>query len=514
MQLIRSAVRFAQHRRLRQVAKALQDPAATQERVLLRLVRRAAATEWGRAHGYASIRSVEEFQRAVRPHTYEEMAPHWHRAFDGARDVAWPGHVRYFTLTSGTTMGASKAMPVTREAIRANVRSGLTLLALIARQAPEAELTRGQTLYFGGCTRLQERGACLQGDASGINALYIPRLASRFRLPERDISDLSDWEAKVGAICTRYMDAPVRCVVGLPSWTLLLFRRLVDLARERRGPGIRSVAEVWPDLRVLVHFGMAFGPYRTQFEELVGRPIAYVDTYSSSEGGLNAIQASQDDPSMQLELDGDVFFEFIPFSEWASPDPPRLTLDQVRTDVPYAVLLTTSSGMWAYQVGDVVRFTSLNPPRILFASRTAIQLNTFGEHVIQEDLDRAMAEAGGSLGFAVRDFTVSTVLPTASDPRGRHLWLVEFEGSAPPLEPLSRLLDGSICRASEDYRSHRIGDFGMTPPEVVPLAPGTFYAWAEEQGKLGGQHKTPRVALSQAMVDRLRALSDESRPPR
>ena len=501
------AVRATVRRRLRQVARALAEPSRTQERLLLRMVRRAADTEWGRRHGYARIRSARDFQKAVRPCRYEDVAPLWHRAFEGARDVTWPGHIRYFALTSGTTAGASKAMPVSREAIRANVRSGTTLLGLLERQAPGTALLAGRTLYLGGSTRLERRGPCWQGDASGINARHLPRMAWRFRLPERDVAAMADWEAKVEAICERYLASPVRAVAGLPSWTLILFRRLVDAARERLGRRVETVGEVWPELRAFVHFGMDFEPYREQFKELVGRPVATINTYSSSEGGLNAIQSDQADPSMQIELDAGTFYEFVPFDELHSDDPPRLTLGDVRTGVSYAVLLSTVSGIWDYDVGDVVRFTSLRPPKIVFASRTAHQLNALGEHVIQEHLDGAMAEACRSLRAAASDFTVTSAMPRANDPRGHHLWLVEFAGGTPPLDELAARLDASVAAASDDYAAHRAGDFGMAPPEVIALTTGAFYEWARRHDRLGGQSKVPRIAPSPAMVDELCSLS-------
>lgn len=513
MRILHWLIRAAIRRRLRQVDKALADPVGTQERLLLGMVRRAAATEWGRAHGYDRIRTVADYQRAVPLSGYEDQAPLWHKAFDGARDVTWPGHVPYFALSSGTTAGASKALPMTLDAIRANRRSGTTLLGLIERQAPDADLLGGSLLYFGGCTQLERRGACWQGDASGINARRLPRVAWRYRLPEPDVAAIKDWEAKVEAICQRYLLAPVRAIAGLPSWTLILFRRLIDAGRERIGREVATVTDVWPGLRVFINFGMAFGPYREQFHELVGRPVATIGTYSSSEGGLNAIQSEQGDLGMQLELDSAAFYEFVPLAEFESDQPPRLTLAEVELDVPYAVILSTLSGIWAYDVGDVVRFTSLRPPKIVFASRTSLQLNVFGEHVIQEHLEGAMASACRELAVAARDFTVISEAPTADDPRGRHLWLIEFAGDAPALDELAKRLDAAIAEASADYASHRTHDFGMLVPDVIALSDGTFYEWARRHNKLGGQHKVPRIAASQEMADELRALSKSLAPP-
>ncbi len=507
MNLIRWAVDRAVARRMHQVERAGADPGAAQRKVLRSLVRRARFTEWGLAHRYGRIRSEADFRAAVPVGRYEDQAPWWHRSFEGCRDVTWPGHIPWFALTSGTTSGASKAMPVSREAIRGNIRSGIALLGFLREQAPDADLLSGRTLYFGGCTRLEERGRCLVGDASGIHARHVPRLAARYRLPEPEVAGLRDWERKVGTICRRYLRAPVRAVVGLPSWTLLLFHRLVEEGRRRIGREVSTVADVWPDLSVFVHYGMSAAPYRERILEIAGRPLLLVDTYSSSEGGLNAVQDRRDDPGMRLEVDGGVYFEFVPAGEIEDPEPTRLAITEVETGRPYAVLLSTNSGIWAYDVGDVVRFTSLTPPRIVFATRTRLQLNTFGEHVIQEDLEAAVAEACRATGARIRDYTVDSLLPGDDDPRGRHLWLVEFEGEPPSLERFAARLDARIAKASDDYATHRSGDFGLAPPEIRVLAPGTCRTWMARHGKLGGQHKLPRICLSPSLRRELEEIS-------
>ena len=495
-----------------QLRRSLADPAATQQHHLLAMVRRARDTRWGRAHDYAHIRSVADFQARVPITGYREQSPWWHRAYEGERDVTWPGHIDYFALTSGTTLGASKAMPVSRDAIRANVRSGLSLLEVIHRQVPGADLTAGQLLYLSGCTELQQRGSCMEGDASGINARHVPRIGQKYRLPEPDIAAIRDWEQKVQAICDRYLDAPVRALIGLPSWTLILLRRLIDTGQQRYGPHIRTVADLWPDLKVFVNFGMGFGPYRRQFETLIGAPVALIDTYSSSEGGMNAVQDDLDDPGMRLELDGGAFFEFVPIEDHGKPEPRRLTLDQVEPDQPYAVILSTVSGIWAYDLGDVVRFTSTSPPRFVFASRTALQLNTFGEHVIQHDLEAAMSHACAETGASVSEFSVAPLLPTAEDPRGGHTWLVEFDGVVPPLDVVAARLDEKLCDCSDDYALHRQRDFGMVPPRVIPLTEGTFYEWMRNAGRLGGQNKVPRICRSDHMFEQLQEISGRRIP--
>ncbi len=513
MNMLRWIIKKAVYLRLRQVQAAVRDPAATQERLLLRLVRYAKNTEWGRDHDYHRIRSARDYQQAVPIACYEDLAPLWHRAFDGARDVTWPGHIKYFALSSGTTTAECKALPVSRQAIRANFRSGATLLGLCERLAPGSALAAGKTLYLGGSTRLQRRGACWEGDSSGINAARMPGFTWRYRLPERDVAAIADWEARIDAICHRYLRSPVRVIVGLPSWTLILFRRLIDAAREQRSESITSVDDVWPELRVFVSFGMAFEPYREQFNELMGRRIPVINSYSSSEGGFSAIQTDPADPGMQLELDTCAFFEFVPAEELERPDPPRLTLEQVETGVDYALLVSTPAGIWAYDVGDVIRFTSLRPPKIVVVGRTHLTLNTFGEHVIQEELEQALVGACNALRTRASDFTVFPVPPTAQDPRGRHLWLIEFDGPEPAPAAFAERLDAGLTEQGLDYRTLRNHDVSMLSPLVVPLAPGTFYEWARRYDALGGQHKVPRVARSQEMVDELQELSKSLRQP-
>ena len=506
MKLIPWLIRGVIRRRARQVERARANPVATQRDQILGMIRRSAGTEWGRRHGFGKIREVREYQEAVPIQAYEDLAPLWHRAFDGDRDVTWPGHIPYFSLTSGTTLGASKAMPVTRDALRANRRSGLTLLGTMSRLDPETDFLSGQVLYFGGCTTLARKGACWQGDASGINARDLPKMAQKYRLPDLDIAGISDWEVKVPAICERHLTNPVRAVVGLPSWTLILFHELVKHANARNGRKYETVAEVWPELRAFVHFGMDFAPYREQFERIVGRDILYLDTYSSSEGGLNAIQDTRDDPGMALELDAGVFFEFIPLDERENESPTRLTIGEVELDRPYSVLLTTVSGIWAYEVGDAVRFTSLAPPRVVFASRTDHQLNVFGEHVIEEHLERAMAAACRDAGAEIANYTVASILPRGDDPRGRHEWLVEFREEPRDAGVFLTSLDTELAAASEDYRAHRASDYQLLPPLITRVREGTFYDWMKETGKLGGQHKVPRVVRTPAMEARIREL--------
>jgi hypothetical protein len=490
------------------------DPETAQARVLADLVRRAANTEWGRQVGLAEVRSPEDFRRRVPIMPYESASPLWHRAFDGGRDVTWPGHVRYFAASSGTTAG-NKLIPVTRDAIRSNRRSGMVLAAVLARRGGAGALAGGKFLYMGGCTTLKTRGQCLWGDASGIMARHLPFYARGRRLPTPDIAAIEDWEERIARIVRTSLDADVRAMGACPSWAAILFKELRREA-EARGRGPLPVGRLWPGLSHFVSYGMAFEPYRPAFEEYIGRPVDYVDTYSSSEGGMTAIQEEPGGP-LRLIVDNGVFFEFVPADVAQPPSAvttpeggratPRLALGEVETGRNYSMVLSTNGGIWAYPLGDVVRFVSLRPPLIAFAGRTQINLSAFGEHVTLEMIETAMAAACHQTGAVVADYTVAPRFPSPDQPRPAHRWLVEFDRPPADAAAFMAAIDSSIRAACEDYEAHRHGDFGLEPPVLVPVPPGTFYAWMKSRGRLGGQNKVPRVVRSAEMAEELLAMA-------
>jgi len=493
-------------RRLKAFASACADPSRAQAAQLQRLLRQAARTEWGRKFGFAELPTGDQFARRVPVTPYEAAAPLWHKAFDGARDVTWPGHVRYFALSSGTTAG-NKLLPVTPEAIRSNRRAGALLLGYLARRGGARSLVDGKFLYLGGCTTLREQGRSLVGDASGIVARHLPFLARARHLPEPDIAAIANWEEKIDAVVRRYLRANVCALSACPSWAALLFRQMLQAAAEGE-PGQAPVGELWPGLSHFVSYGMAFEPYRKAFQQYVGRDLHYTDTYSSSEGGMTGIQEEPGGP-MRLIVDNGVYFEFVPADRADDDDPPRLHIGQVETGTDYALLISTNGGIWAYPLGDVIRFVSLRPPRIVFAGRTQVTLSAFGEHVTLEMIEGAVADACRATAALVADYTISPRFPSPEHPRPAHDWLVEFDRGPADEAAFADTLDQSIRRRNEDYDTHRTDDYGMDPPRVVPLAPRTFYTWMKRKGKLGGQHKVPRVVRSPEMADELLALSHD-----
>jgi hypothetical protein len=491
--------------------------AAVQERTLLRLVRRARRTRFGRAHDFDRVRCVRDYQNRVPLRSYEDFWRDWWQAsFPFLGGVTWPGHIPYFALSSGTTTGTTKYIPVSRAMLASNRRAALTTLALFLADHPEARLFAGQLFMLGGSTDLKDlsrradpaarpRSApwrrpalVLGGDLSGIVAREVPAVLRPCAFPPLELALLSDWDEKLRLLAERSASLNITMLSGVPSWLLALFARL------RQVTGKEHVAEIWPDLRLIVHGGMRFDPYRKVFREQVGSPeVHFAECYAASEGYV----ATQDRDSGLLRLitDHGIFFEFVPEGELASPRPVRHTVADLEPGVRYAVVLTTCAGLWSYVLGDTVCFEGRRPPLLRFTGRTGQFLSAFGEHLIGEEVERAVAQAADAAGVAVVDYHAGPVFAARADTPGRHRFLVEFAAApaAGAVEGFARALDAGLCRLNDDYRAHRQGDLTLLAPEVAAVDAGGFEAWMRRRGQLGGQHKVPRLDNTGSLTEDL-----------
>jgi len=470
-------------RRLRALERAGREAGAIQRRTLLRLVRRAARTRFGRAHGFAEIRTIADYRARVPLQDYASLTPYLERARDRSPDETWPGVPAAFAMTSGTT-GGDKYLPQTAASLRSSLRGGGDAFAAYLARAGDAWLGRGRIAFLGGSVALQRLPSGIPwGDNTGILAARAPLWTLPFRAPSRAVLGLGDWEVKLEAAARDLAHRNVRVLLGVPSWSVLL----LDAVERAAGTSIR---DVWPAWKGYIHGGMNFAPYASTFRKRAGAGIVFVDTYSATEGGMLAVQDRSDDAAMAVLPDRNVCFELVPADD---PDGPRLLLDEVEVGVPYLVAVTTEAGLWSYRIGDVVRFTSVRPPRLLFVGRQRFFLNAFGEHVSQEELERAAAAAASVCRCEVREFAVLPEYPDARRTSGRHVWIVEFAQPPEDVERFARALDGEIARGNADYRAHRTGDVQLRPPAVRLVRAGTFYDWMKARGRLGGQHKVPRV---------------------
>jgi hypothetical protein len=480
-----------------------QHPAATQQAQLRALLRRAQSTRFGRAHGFAAIGDVAAFQKAVPLRRYEAFWQDWlQSAFPDLGGVAWPGSIGYLAVSSGTSSGTTKWIPVSRQMVRANTRAALDLLAWHLAARPQSRIFGGPSLVLGGSTGLIERGPGVRsGDLSGIAAREVPAWAQRRYFPPPELALLADWDEKLERIA-RAAPADTRAIGGTPSWLLILFDRLAALH-----PGLPPrLASYFPDLELVVHGGVGFAPYRSAFARwLEGSHAETREVYAASEGFI-AVADRGPGEGLRLLLDNGLFYEFVPVSELDSAAPTRHWIGTAETGVDYALALSSNAGLFAYLIGDTVRLVDRDPPRLLVTGRTSTMLSAFGEHLIGEELDGAVADAADFIGASVPDFSVGALFPDERQPRGRHLFIVEFD---PPIsgEALARFataLDRRLAARNEDYAAHRAGGTGMAPPEVLAVRQGFFAEWMRRRGRLGGQNKVPRV-VQDALFDDLRA---------
>lgn len=490
--------RLYARRRVKRLAQ--QDPVAAQEKELLKLVRRAAGTRFGKDHDFTSIKSVADFQARVPLRTYEQMwTEYWQPAFPNLEGVSWPGPVPYLTLSSGTTSGASKYLPLTKEMRRSNVRAALTTLSLHAAANPKSKFFAGTSLMLGGSSDLQEEAPGIySGDLSGVIAKTMPAWAKPFAFPPDEIALMSDWDAKLHRIAEASLDRSVRVITGTPSWVLILLERVAQLRAQKGEAG-----KLYPELSLYVHGAVNFAPYRERFNRLFeGQGVDFREVYPASEGFV-AIADRGPGEGLRLLCDNGIFFEFVPLDELGSANPTRHWVKTIQPEIDYAVVMSTNSGLFSYVIGDTVRFVTTNPPRLLITGRTSYMLSAFGEHLIAEEIESAVAKAAGERGLNVTDYSVGPIFPAPDSDVGGHLYVIEFETQpdAATVASFGEAVDTELKRMNDDYRAHRAG---MFPPRFHAVPPGTFMDWMRARGRLGGQNKVPRIITKADLLQNLR----------
>jgi hypothetical protein len=503
----------AASRRRRALERVSRAARAVQEATLLANVRTARDTEFGLAHGFASIRSVADYQARVPLRDYLGFKPAWDAALAGAGDVRWPGRPRIWVKTSGTTAG-DKAIPVTPEAVRAHRRGGWDALLMAAERVGGGRLLGGPMLMLGGSTALTPApGGALIGDLSGVMAAKLPPVLRRRHSPGPVIARIPDWETRIAAAAELVGRQDLRMLAGMPSWVLIL---LEHVARHRRETGLDAdLGRLWPNLEVFIHGGVSLAPYHGVFEARLGRRLECVEVYPASEGFV-AVQTERDG-GLTLMLDYGVFYEFVPVEELGRAEPRRHTVADLELGRAYAVVLTTPAGLWSYVLGDTVRFTARDPLRLVITGRTRHYVNAFGENVIVEEVERALVAACRGTGADVAEFTVAPRFPEPGEARGGHDWLVEFRTPPADRAAFVTALDRALRELNTDYRTKRASDVALQAPQLLALPPGAFHRWLRSAGKLGEQHKIPRVTNSRAVADALLASAAENsaaEPPR
>ena len=513
-------LRIHARRRLRQLAAL--DPQEAQRGVLSSLVRRGRATTFGRDHGFSAAWSLDDYRARVPLRDYDAFwEEYWQTPFPRLTGCTWPGLIPWLAVSSGTTTGTTKYIPVSREMHRSNVRASADLLTHHLANRPHSRLFAGRVFMLGGSTGLvRQSPGVFSGDLSGIAASAMPGWARLRYFPPSELERIDDWQIKIGRFAERSLAEDIRAVVGTPSWLLIYFERLAEIAGARRGGTVSRIADVYPDLEMLAHGGVAWAPYRDRFAALLdGSRAETREVYPASEGFF-AVADGADGEGLRLLLDNGIFYEFVPLDRLDEAQPDCRWIGDVEPGVNYALAVTTCAGLWRYLVGDTVTVVERDPPRVLVTGRTSYMLSAFGEHVIGAEVERAVAEAARAIGATVSDFAAGSLFPEETGARGGHLYIVELgaecggagldsAGLDPAREArFAEALDATLRRLNDDYAAHRAGGYGMDAARVRFVPPGAFAAWMKSRGKLGGQNKVPRIVNDRELFDGLRRFAD------
>lgn len=488
--------------RWRELEQHQKNGVELQHEVLRYLVSRGKRTEYGQSHYFATMKGYEDFAKFVPVNTYEELKGDIDRMRHGEKDVLWPGQVRWFAKSSGTTNDKSKFIPVSGEGLKnLHYQGGSDVVAFYLRNNPDSRMFEGKGLILGGShSPNYDFTDSLVGDLSAILIENINPLANLIRVPKKETALLSNFELKRDRIAAETMRKNVTNISGVPSWMLSVLVRVLELT------GKEHLEEVWPNLEVFFHGGIAFTPYRSQYERIITKSdMRYMETYNASEGFFG-IQDDPADKSMLLMLDYGVFYEFLPMDELGSDNPHIVPLEGVEVGRNYAMLISTSCGLWRYEIGDTVQFTSRNPYKFVITGRTKYFINAFGEELIMDNAEKGLALACKETGAVVSEYTAA---PVFMDDKGkcRHQWLVEFAKVPESLNAFADALDKHLQEINSDYEAKRFHDVTLQRLEIVQARKNLFNDWLKRKGKLGGQHKVPRLSNSRKNIDELLLLN-------
>jgi hypothetical protein len=488
--------------RLKQIESHVMHADAVQQKQLSRLIDVSKQTEWGKKYDYKSIRNYETFQERIPIQQYDDVKPYVERMLQGEQGLIWPTPVKWFAKSSGTTNDKSKYLPVSKEILwRCHYKGGFDAVALYLGNNPSSNFFGRKGLILGGSHKpvaLNQHAHC--GDLSAVLLQQLNPLVNLVRVPPKRIILMDEWESKIKAIVENTWNKDLNSISGVPSWMLVLIKALLERT------GKESLTEVWPNLEVFFHGGISFSPYRAQYKALIpSDKMHYVETYNASEGFFG-IQSDLNDPSMLLTLDYGIFYEFIPMSEIEREQPTVLPLEAVATGVNYAMVITTCGGLWRYLIGDTIRFTSTNPYKFIITGRTKHFINAFGEELMVDNADKGMARACELTGAKVKEYTAAPQF-MLNAAQGKHQWFIEFEKMPSSLSEFARILDSTLQQLNSDYEAKRYRGMSLLPPEIIPAREGVFYEWLKEKGKLGGQHKIPRLSNQRTHIDQLLLLN-------
>ncbi|MCZ8167799.1 MAG: GH3 auxin-responsive promoter family protein [Flavobacterium sp.] len=498
--IINSIASWVLKQRIHQIELFLKYPNEVQEDLLLNLIRNCEETVVGKKYDFASVKSYQTFIDRVPVSSYEDLEPMIEETRKGYQNIFWHSLIKWFAKSSGTTNAKSKFIPVSNEALEdCHYKGSKDLLAMYLHNNPDSGLFLGKSLRLGGSSQIYANNNTYFGDLSAILIENMPLWAEFSSTPSNKTSLMSEWETKLAAIIQETKNENVTSFAGVPSWMLVLINRM--LLEE----GKTNLLELWPNLEVYFHGGVSFEPYREQYQKIIPKAeFKYYEIYNASEGFF-AIQDQNFSSDLLLMLDYGIFYEFIPMDTFGTSEQKIVRLAEVEPDKNYAVVITTNSGLWRYMIGDTVRFTSLNPYRIRVSGRTKHFINVFGEELMVENTDRALAETCKQLQCEIKDYTVAPIFMQDKE-KGAHEWMIEFAQKPESIETFAKLLDETLQSLNSDYEAKRYNNMTLNPLKVNVARENLFYDWLKERNKLGGQNKIPRLSNQRDYLEQLLEL--------
>lgn len=491
-------------KRLHQIELFIKYPHDVQDEWFNRLITSAKDTEWGLKYDYSSIKNPNQFRDRVPINDYESLEPYIEKIRRGKQNVLWNSEIKWFAKSSGTTNNKSKFIPVSIEALEdCHFKGGKDSLAIYFSNNPNSMLYEGKSLAIGGSHKLSEvNNESYYGDLSAILIQNLPFWAEFIRTPNLSITLMDEWERKIEKIAKITSKRNVTNISGVPSWTLLLLKRILEIT------GTSNIEEVWPNLELFAHGGVNFNPYKEQFKKITPSSMNYIETYTASEGFFG-IQDQSNSDEMLLMLDYGIYYEFLPTDQIGNENPKTILLDQVELNKNYALIISTNAGLWRYLIGDTIRFTSLSPFRIQITGRTKNFINAFGEELIIENAENALATACEKSHAIITEYTAAPVYFNDNE-NAAHEWLIEFEKEPNNIEYFTDILDNSLKSLNSDYEAKRYHDMVLRKPIVKAMPKNTFYNWLKKRGKLGGQNKVPRLSNERDYVEEILMMSCEN----
>jgi len=478
----------------------VKDPVAAQREVLQDLITHGQYTQIGRKYQFSSVFNIRKFKEVVPIQAYEDLKPYIDEVMEGEADVLWNTPIAWFAKSSGTTSDKSKFIPLSQESIEDNhFQASKDVLSIYYNAFPDSDLLTGKMLIIGGSHQVHPIKEDIQyGDLSAVLLQNAPIWSGLVRVPELSIALMDEWESKIEMLAQSTIQEPVTSIAGVPTWTLVLLKRILQIT------GKKTIKEVWPEFELYMHGGVSFIPYQAEFKKIIGGDCNYLEIYNASEGFF-AAQDRMNEEGMLLFLDHGIFYEFMPVESYGKENPITIGLDKVELGKNYAIVISTNGGLWRYLVGDTVQFVTLSPFRIKVSGRLKQYINAFGEELIADNSDKAISVTCASLNVVMKEYTAAPIFMSDKG-AGAHEWLIEFENVPSDMHAFAVELDKNLQSVNSDYEAKRYKDIALGLPQITAVKKDCFYEWLKRKGKLGGQHKIPRLSNERKFLEEVKLI--------